>query len=780
MQIFVKVKKNFKKKADSLKKNSDSEMENFLKLQWYTNKVQKVCMEWDSLLILPEYKMIINIEVKSGAGFDPLKTAASQTDLHLSIFKNIFGSLLSNEWKFFKAACTPNLITINGNQPCKYCKQFILTVSELRNLKSWINSLTNSCKKYIDQDYANEYDNLLVGIIGFSSMRKLSELNKLIVDPNELSKTTEKKLTHITSGVHRENPIDKDNDEYMCFMLTPKQLNVVYSQSEFIIIHGDYGTGKTYVLKERCKKIAKQHQDKKIAYINLTGLDIAENVNYDFRKTMMDFCANNEFEDFTNVDILTCWDLYDHNANEHIPFLGGDVIKKFFMRLSYDYIFIDEGFSLSDDIISHVIQHSISLCLAIKSSSMNEHRTIEFMKNMEINFNASKIHLIYNLRNTENIMKIASLFSKNTSDCLSPEKNVIGPICYHYFNDHGLKQDVLVRAAINRYFKDNKEPVVVLFSPFIVFVKDVYLYLKKTYSKIRSVVYFADDKNFNESNEKYATDLDNLKLFIKEPQGILVTDLQSFHGAQARNVIIILHGNLNSCNTFEVRNIILRTMSFAIVIHSSSYINSSAPIPGLVQDHDLHNYIHAGSKEPVYHHYENITKKKENVLAKACINKYFHQYKHNILILTNDCGELTGNELRSSFPSRIIVNTNLIPIPKSFTVEDLEKHNNKTKVIINLFDIPGSIIILDFPKILNNILYYYGIVKVILDRAQDVIIFLKEEEEELSEKFMTTFRNQILRDKLLKDDGCCVIAIHGSCKDPISFYILHGIFCPVK
>ena len=92
-------------------------------------------MEWDSLLVLPAYKMIINIEVKSGSGIDALKSAASQTNLHLSIFKKIFGSLLSNEWKFVKAACTSNLKyeSIKEYIPCTYCKQFLVTADDLLN-----------------------------------------------------------------------------------------------------------------------------------------------------------------------------------------------------------------------------------------------------------------------------------------------------------------------------------------------------------------------------------------------------------------------------------------------------------------------------------------------------------------------------------------------------------------------------------------------------------------------------------------------------------------------
>ena len=69
-------------------------------------------MEWDILIILPQWKFIINIEVKRGAGLNSLKTAAKQADIHLGIFKRIFGAHLSSEWKFTKAACTVHLTCI--------------------------------------------------------------------------------------------------------------------------------------------------------------------------------------------------------------------------------------------------------------------------------------------------------------------------------------------------------------------------------------------------------------------------------------------------------------------------------------------------------------------------------------------------------------------------------------------------------------------------------------------------------------------------------------------
>ena len=47
-------------------------------------------------------------------------------------------------------------------------------------------------------------------------------------------------------------------------MLNSEQLQVVHSPAEFLIIDGDYGTGKTYILKERAKKCATNNHENQI------------------------------------------------------------------------------------------------------------------------------------------------------------------------------------------------------------------------------------------------------------------------------------------------------------------------------------------------------------------------------------------------------------------------------------------------------------------------------------------------------------------------------------
>ena len=51
----------------------DENLENFYKYQWFKCNLQEISMEWDSLVVLAEHKLVINIEVKSGSKLLSLK-----------------------------------------------------------------------------------------------------------------------------------------------------------------------------------------------------------------------------------------------------------------------------------------------------------------------------------------------------------------------------------------------------------------------------------------------------------------------------------------------------------------------------------------------------------------------------------------------------------------------------------------------------------------------------------------------------------------------------------
>ena len=126
---------------------TQEELERFYKYQWYHYNKQDSLSEWDSIVVLKETRMIINIEVKSGFNLNALDKAAKQTKAHLGIFEKIFGALLSDDWKFVKAACTPRLNleaveNIGKVHPCEPCKQFMIAENDLNDMVPWLEKIT--------------------------------------------------------------------------------------------------------------------------------------------------------------------------------------------------------------------------------------------------------------------------------------------------------------------------------------------------------------------------------------------------------------------------------------------------------------------------------------------------------------------------------------------------------------------------------------------------------------------------------------------------------------
>ena len=354
---------------------TQEELERFYKYQWYHYKKQESLSEWDSIVVLKEAKMVINIEVKSGFKLNALDKAAKQTKAHLGIFNKIFGALLSKDWRFVKAACTPRLNleadNIGKDHPCERCKQFVIGENDLNDMVPWLEKINELGNNSYSKNINEEYENLLVGLIGNESLRNPGEINKLINDPYIFSKETALQLTVSTSGVQGESKgdtriakgkkkNDSDDSNIICYNLMSEQLQAVKVTSKFLIIEGEFGTGKTYVLKERAKDKARRYAHSRIAYINFSSLQYAtiHGLKHNGSLSVMDILAINDFKEFDNIiDVVTVNTLYDHihqdrakgrneitvNELEREAWIELSSVLNSFLKLNkYDHVFIDE------------------------------------------------------------------------------------------------------------------------------------------------------------------------------------------------------------------------------------------------------------------------------------------------------------------------------------------------------------------------------------------------------------------------------------------------------
>ena len=107
--------------------------------------------------------------------------------------------------------------------------------------------------------------------------------------------------------------------------------------------------------------------------------------------------------------------------------------------------------------------------------------------------------------------------------------------------------------VLKTYFSDPQEPVVILVGERKQFPKTVDQ-CKET--KRETVSYNVEDEDKPVSQN----DIEELKGFIKQPSGVLVTNAEAFGGMQARNVVLV------GRNSHSVRNFLLRGISFVVVI----------------------------------------------------------------------------------------------------------------------------------------------------------------------------------------------------------------------
>ena len=101
----------------------------------------------------------------------------------------------------------------------------------------------------------------------------------------------------------------------------------------------------------------------------------------------------------------------------------------------------------------------------------------------------------------------------------------------------------------------------------------------------------------------FTNDSSAMESYLRDPRGILLVDLESFHGAQARNTVIFLLANTDEQVVYDIiKNALMRTMSFTIIITSEE--QEYRPVVGVAEDLDLHEYIYSNSFKPICHYIE--------------------------------------------------------------------------------------------------------------------------------------------------------------------------------
>ena len=112
--------------------------------------------------------------------------------------------------------------------------------------------------------------------------------------------------------------------------------------------------------------------------------------------------------------------------------------------------------------------------------------------------------------------------------------------------------------VLDKYFKEDEEPVVILLTE-PKYLEEVEEKLKESE---RKVLMFKSSSTEPLPQSK----IEELKEYLKDPKGTLLTEAEAFNGMQARNLIVV------GRKSKAVRNYILRAISFVVFIQRINFI----------------------------------------------------------------------------------------------------------------------------------------------------------------------------------------------------------------
>ena len=124
---------------------------------------------------------------------------------------------------------------------------------------SWLSKIIklNLKKLYSVEDFHEEYIKLRAIITGCDSLENIGTIDQLEYGKNSIE--TQTALTGKTDGIDGELSPFPDHtgisskETHLCqfkyIMLTPEQQSIKLLNRKHCVLDGDYGTGKTYVLK---------------------------------------------------------------------------------------------------------------------------------------------------------------------------------------------------------------------------------------------------------------------------------------------------------------------------------------------------------------------------------------------------------------------------------------------------------------------------------------------------------------------------------------------------
>ena len=398
-----------------------------------------------------------------------------------------------------------------------------------------------------------------------------------------------------------------------------EQLQFLLQNKSRVLFLSDFGVGKTLMMKHQALKMASENTDEEVIFLSLASSKRHDDYEGSGDKlkvynnpSIFDVASKMDFEGtgvlFVSLaDILTATDIDDSIDGEST--FSCNVLTRFMEKHKNAHFFIDEfpvQSKMSEDVVSflaHIKQNMSNRCLWVtlrlcevrSRDHENIMKTIDFFKTFFKNCGFDIPVLNTNMRNSSSILSTyESVYGFGKKQNIERRKKENDKIIS---DDARIKEQVKMvvdRASLPPNTVQGMKPVVVPVEgssrrfhtePF-----GTLGYVIKTYFGNENepiVVLITEHKYFGTSNEKYANIISKasedcnrdfliypfrnkrkvsekrmteLREYLRNPRGVLVTDAEAFNGMQARNVVVISDGKKLD------RNYIMRANSFVVFI----------------------------------------------------------------------------------------------------------------------------------------------------------------------------------------------------------------------
>lgn len=551
-------------KTDNFRTSAALITEDRLKHAYTKAHIEASGSEKDIFYVFPKRRTLMQIEVKDSK---PKKVNVSIRDAIKQIqdmkdwLQKAHGDLF-NGWKYVSVIALTQCERNQIGKASAGTKAIFITKDDMHDkLVPWWSKFSETHPEIQDEDeYLKEerkYIEFMKRTIGFisftndirSSLSKHHEkicedlIGNKFMTAGASSNDLVAQETHSLS--ENLNKVDETKRRFIrAIFWSPQQKQLVEKKVLKLLFHSDFGTGKTLIFKATAREIAKD-EDEEVIFITMPRLFYYEGIvtAHQLKLTVFELATIQEFKG-TNIKFIS--DTFWMTEGEDIR-----NAQKKFMEFAKGHlnthIFVDEYRSLNQAHIENHMEFMKFICthhtgywwLAVRLSPLDTSNAAELpilhYKNLNIELGLLQI----NLRCTGKIMEAGNKVREELNKYkLRPPNTAAAPLetlpgsppqWITVKNVEDLADKVKIEVK-----KFNGEPLVVIvdhpekrkIKPFSDFPDIIENALGADIKCTRYIL--------NEFN-----DVKKTNAFLKEPEGVLLTDIEMFTGMECKNIIYV-------------------------------------------------------------------------------------------------------------------------------------------------------------------------------------------------------------------------------------------------